>query len=212
MSCPELSTWHLAAVVEVPFEDRIQCQCKTCGHVVYKRVHIILWGDGRIECWGQDCYHRELGATPAGKASKAIYDCVGGRGLTAEERELLKNNREQLIAKFREEQERTRAQAERARQAVLQRSATERKRWSSAPTFESGHPPLPTYCPRPPVESHPASSTADSSWDELLREPEGTCQYCGKKTTEWVWFFGKTGMCVCRDCYRQGKARETGRK
>jgi len=206
MPFPEFSTWQLAAIVEVPFEDRIQCQCKTCGHIVYKRVHIIAWGDGRVECWGQDCYQRELGATPAGGASKAIYDSIGGRRLTLEERELLRNNREQLIAKFSEEQERIRDQAERERRAVLQRMADERKRWSSAPAAESKRPPSPIHCPKQPVEHHSARSMIGSDWDELLREREGTCQYCGKKTTDWMWFFGATGVCVCRDCYRQGKA------
>jgi hypothetical protein len=126
MPFPESPVWQLAAIVEVPFEDRIQCQCQTCGHVIYKRVHIIVWADDRIECWGQDCSKRELGSTIAGRSSKSVYGFVDGRSLTPEERELLRENREQLIRKFREEQER-RVQAE--REEGFRNALEKRKRW-----------------------------------------------------------------------------------
>jgi hypothetical protein len=34
---------------------------------------------------------------------------------------------------------------------------------------------------------------------------QGTCEFCGKKTTDWWSFDGRTGSCKCRECSRQGK-------
>lgn len=97
---PLAPDWILAAIVEVDYSDRIQCQCRGCGHIVFKRIHIVVWADGRIECWGSGCFARELGASRA--KVEPLYSGPGGRRLTAEEREWLKSNREQLVAEFRE--------------------------------------------------------------------------------------------------------------
>jgi len=34
---------------------------------------------------------------------------------------------------------------------------------------------------------------------------EATCMICGNKTTSWWYFNGRTGMCKCKDCRREGK-------
>lgn len=190
MTSPESFAWHLAAVVEVPFDDRIQCQCKGCGHIVYKRVHLIVWTDRRIECWGQDCYARELGATPQGRTAKPIYDLGGRRKLTPEERELLKANREQLIAGFREEQQR-KEQAERERQETIRLAAEKRQQF--------------VYRVTEPHKRRRATSQVGP-----LREREGICEICGRKTDDWWYYNGKTGTCLCNDCKQQGKTEPEG--
>ena len=192
MTSPESLPWHLAAVIEVPFDDRVQCQCKGCGHPVYKQVHLIVWTDGRIECWGQVCYARELGATPQGRTAKPIYDLGGRHKLTQDERELLKGNREQLIARFREERQR-KEQAEHKRQEPLRRAA--KKRQHSVPLTAKPH------------EHQAAASQIEPNSDR-----EGICEICGKKTNEWWCYYGKTGTCLCNDCKQQGKTEPEGQQ
>jgi hypothetical protein len=36
-------------------------------------------------------------------------------------------------------------------------------------------------------------------------EPEGVCEFCGQKTSEWWSYDGKSGTCKCKACYRKGK-------
>lgn len=118
--------WSLAAIVEVDHADRIQCQCKGCGQTVFRRVHVILFPSGDIECWGSTCYERELGSH-RGKV-EPLYSSAAGRRLTEQEREWLKSNRDRLIAEFREQRERhlldAAESAERAR-AASERAAAE---------------------------------------------------------------------------------------
>ncbi|MGP1345511.1 MAG: hypothetical protein ACTS3F_02430 [Phycisphaerales bacterium] len=98
--------WMLAAVFGVDKADRVQCQCKGCGHAVYRRVHMIVWSDGRIECWGGICYQRELGVAARELGIKPMFTGTGGHRLTAEERAMLDENRERLIERFKERWER----------------------------------------------------------------------------------------------------------
>ena len=230
MALGESPSWQLAAEVALPYEERIQCQCRGCGHTIWRQIHIIQWTDGRIECWGQDCYKRELGPTAVGGASKALYDSVGGRELTPEERELLTNNRERLIAKFREDQER-KLQAEREREQERQRREREeeqqRREWEQEreqqrqrergqalerEAEERRQSPLifriePKRLPRDGGFSSllSAASATNDHLGGLPSEPEGTCVFCGRKTNKWQSFSGKTGKCICNDCHCQGK-------
>lgn len=125
IECPRaLQDWTLAAIVEVEHADRIQCQCDGCGHIVFRRIHLIVWADGRIECWGSTCFRRSIGAECSGVTP--LYSGAGGRRLADDERKLLKANRERLIAKFRADEERARrAAADRATQKL--RDAEERR-------------------------------------------------------------------------------------
>jgi len=38
-------------------------------------------------------------------------------------------------------------------------------------------------------------------------EREGTCEFCGTKTRDWIVFDGKTGLCKCRACYGRSERR-----
>ena len=40
----------------------------------------------------------------------------------------------------------------------------------------------------------------DSAVNRGLTIREGKCKSCGKRTTEWVIYYGKSGECICRDC------------
>lgn len=112
----EAAGWILAAIVEVDHADRIQCQCKGCGQTVFRRVHVIAFPNGDIECWGSTCYDRELGSH-RGRV-EPLYSSVQGRRLTEQEREWLKGNRDKLIAEFRAAKEQKLAAiAERAARA-----------------------------------------------------------------------------------------------
>ncbi len=50
--------------------------------------------------------------------------------------------------------------------------------------------------------SQPAGPAAANPEGALLGflQRQGTCRFCGKLTSEWVSFNGKTNECVCRDC------------
>jgi predicted nucleic acid-binding Zn-ribbon protein len=120
--------WSLVIIVQVDHADRIQCQCKGCGQTVFRRVHVVQFATGEIECWGSTCYQRELGSQ-RGKV-EPLYSGVGGRRLTEQEREWLKSNRDKLIAELRAEWERERAAAaeqEARAKAEAERAAEEER-------------------------------------------------------------------------------------
>jgi len=106
-----VGVWSLIGIIEVAQSDRVQCQCNDCGQPVYKRIHMILWPQGRIECWGSECFAREMGLTHDGYKVVPLYTGRTVRRLTNQERELLSSNRDELIELFRQEWE----QAEAAR-------------------------------------------------------------------------------------------------
>lgn len=126
---PSELPWYLAEVIEVEKEKAVQCQCKDCGRRVHKAVHMIVWEDDRIECWGSTCFSRELsGLAPEDQqAARYARGSGGGRRLTDEERALLDGNRMELIARFRtqwehwKEETRRKAAEEEARAAAVRR-------------------------------------------------------------------------------------------
>ena len=41
---------------------------------------------------------------------------------------------------------------------------------------------------------------------DFSRSKEGTCVFCGEKTTSWWYYDGRTGTCKCRNCQQAGKS------
>jgi hypothetical protein len=65
---------------------------------------MMMLPDKKIHVWGQVCYAREFIACNWAR-TEPLYNGGGSRKLTEEERELLRSNREQLVARFQHEWE-----------------------------------------------------------------------------------------------------------
>jgi hypothetical protein len=98
--CEDRSTAALLAIVSVEHADRVRCAQPTCGHSVYRRIHIVS-ESGKLLVLGSTCFERRYGtATVLGMAR---FGGGEGRMLTNEERQLLLNNTQALLAQFEEE-------------------------------------------------------------------------------------------------------------
>ena len=191
---PAVPTWVLLGVIAVERHDRVQCQCKGCGHTIYARIHMIQWSDGNIECWGRDCYSRELGRTPLGRQMEAVYAGLNGRKLTPEEREMLRTNRERLIAAFRAEQEAAERRQEEERKTKEEKEARVAERASEEARLKGEQ-----------VESI-ARAAVDAPTDESEIWSEGlTCKICGIQTTDWWRPLNRAKrLCICKACAKAG--------
>ena len=92
---------ELLAVVGVEKDDRVVCQASGCGHGVYRRIHVVRHDDGHLSVYGSDCFERLFGHLVRRSPQ---YGNGEGRDLTPEERHLLAENTERLIAQFEDEQ------------------------------------------------------------------------------------------------------------
>jgi len=90
----------LLAVVGVEKADRVVCQAQGCGHGVYRRIHVVRHDDGVLGVYGSDCFDRLFGHLVE---SSPRYGSGEGRELTADERQMLAENTERLIAQFESE-------------------------------------------------------------------------------------------------------------
>ena len=98
---------RLRAVVAVSVENRVQCQQPGCGHSVHAAIHVVE-EYGRLLVLGSTCFAKRYGGIRA--LGQAEHGGAGGRKLTDEERLLLIQNTEALLAHF-ELQEFARAEA-----------------------------------------------------------------------------------------------------
>jgi hypothetical protein len=115
---------ELLAIVEVDKADRVVCQAPGCGHSAYRRIHVVSDG-GRVGVYGSDRFGQLFEGILSG--AKPRYDTGEGRELTPDERRLLAENTEALIAKFESERQQGEEQA-RLRgelQARLEEAASE---------------------------------------------------------------------------------------
>lgn len=98
----------LLAIVEVDETERVYCAQPGCKHTVFKAVHVVRDGD-QLLVLGSTCFKKRYGsATALGKAQH-----WGGNGklLTTEERALLAENTEALLARFAAEEARLQEEA-----------------------------------------------------------------------------------------------------
>ena len=98
--CGNRSTAKLLAIVSVERADRVRCGQPTCGHSVYRRIHVVI-ESGKLLVLGSTCFAKRYGTDSA--LGTARFGGGEGRMLTDEERQLLLNNTEALLARFEEE-------------------------------------------------------------------------------------------------------------
>jgi hypothetical protein len=115
----------LLAVVGVEKADRVVCQAQGCGHGVYRRIHIVRHDNGVVGVYGSDCFSRLFGHLVE---CSPRYGSGDGRELTADERQMLSENTERLIAQFEAEQQALLEQARlhQEQQAKVEQAARER--------------------------------------------------------------------------------------
>lgn len=111
-------TTELLAIVEVDRDERVICQAPGCGHAVYKRIHVVRH-DGKLGVYGSDCFGRLFG--DLGQGAAPSYGGGVGRLLTAEERLMLVQNTERLIAQFDAERQQAVERAHLQEQKLQQR-------------------------------------------------------------------------------------------
>ena len=180
--------WLLLAVIGVDKVDRVQCQCKGCGHGIYAAIHMVRSPGGEIQCWGSDCYAREVGLAQRPHA-EPLYHGVNGRKLTEAERELLRTNRERLLAAFKAEHDEKLRQQEQARLAVEARRAQEAiartEQDSAAAEEETPSPALPEWRSRLPRLTLPSVDYTRPGPGEPMDDPRYR-EIRGRKIEDWL--------------------------
>lgn len=108
MTEPELNTLigdrsnsKLLAIVSVDHADRVRCGQPTCGHSVFRRIHVVREGS-KLLVLGSTCFAKRYGTDTA--LGSAQYGGGEGRPLTEAERQLLVNNTEALLARLKRKQ------------------------------------------------------------------------------------------------------------
>ena len=97
------SNAKLMAIVSVDHTDRVRCGQPTCGHPVYRRIHVVR-ENGKLLVLGSTCFANRYGTESA--LGKANFGGGEGRKLSAEESQLLMTNTEGLLARLEEEEAR----------------------------------------------------------------------------------------------------------
>lgn len=165
-----MTEFRLLAVVEVPQAERVVCQAPGCKHPVFKRIHVVQ-KDGHLAVLGSECFKKlfgELHSTPS-------YGSGEGRLLTPEERRLLVENTERLVAQFEAEYQAAlelarlaaerQAAAEAARRAAEHRRQLEAERQSSPPSPATR---TPAWNPTAVSPRNPPPSSSDPRFPAVL--------------------------------------------
>ena len=136
-----MSAAQLLAIVEVPRDDRVRCQCPGCNHPVFRRIHVVLEASA-VRVYGSECFKKLFLGLPVA-SSMPKYTPSEGRQLTEVERRLLIENTERLIQQFEAEY-----QAELARKAALA---------SARPAIAQA------VLPSPPVPPKPTTTISEAT-------------------------------------------------
>lgn len=96
----DLSMAKLLAIVSVEHADRVRCGQPTCGHSVYRRIHVVR-ENGKLMVLGSTCFSKRYGGDAA--LGSAHFGGGEGRPLTEAERQLLVNNTQALLEQFETE-------------------------------------------------------------------------------------------------------------
>jgi hypothetical protein len=140
---------ELLAIVEVDKADRVMCQAEGCGHGVYKRIHVVRH-NGKVGVYGSDCFDRLFGSLMP--AARPRYGSGEGRELTTDERLLLVENTERLLAQFETEHQQLleASRLQREQQEKVERAAAER---AEKARLDAAHRRLPTEAELAPYEA-----------------------------------------------------------
>ena len=112
----------LMAIVEVDKAERVYCAQPGCHHTVYKAIHVVR-EDDRLLVLGSTCFQKRFGSLTA--LGKAQHWGGNGKVLTSEERALLAENTQALLARFEAEEARLREEAEQKLQRLREELAVD---------------------------------------------------------------------------------------
>lgn len=152
---------RLLAIVEVDSSERVRCSQPGCQKPVHRAIYIVREGD-ELLLLGSTCFQKRFGSLTA--LGQAQYGGGGGKLLSAEERLMLQENTEALLARFAAQEEEARlAQAlrlERLREAQQSGFSRPRAPAPAAPWTHTGGRPLPTRPRFPWAWMKPGTSVA----------------------------------------------------
>lgn len=144
----------LLAIVEVEKSAAVQCQHSGCNHRVYKRIHVVD-ESGQLMVLGSTCLEKRYGSgTVLGTPS---IGGANGRRLTSEERQMLIDNTESLLAQFRQEYENSRVTM------VAKLHALKAQLLKSRPVV-----PLPSPAP---LTAQTTKPLGNSPWHQAVKRP-----------------------------------------
>ena len=91
--------YELLQIVEVEQENRVRCCAPRCNRSLYKKIHVVR-DNGELLVLGEKCYGLIYKAR---ESKQSNYFSHASRKLSSEERMLLIENTESLIALFEQE-------------------------------------------------------------------------------------------------------------
>lgn len=93
---------QLLIIVEVNKSDRIYCQSENCKHTVFKKIHVVR-DNGKLTLYGSSCFTKKYHDLPSNFRIPTYPSRSSGSVLSDEERKMLTDNTEKLLAIFRQE-------------------------------------------------------------------------------------------------------------